>query len=101
MRCAVFSVIVAAGGVTGFLLGGGENVATKLVLAGTGLLMGSAIGGAVLKFGGAKAPSPRHGNPIPGLGVTSDDLAANYWRDKAHPPFMKPPDSDGSPREPE
>jgi len=29
--------------------------------------------------------------------VTSEDLAANYWRDKGHPPFMKPPENDVSP----
>jgi hypothetical protein len=31
------------------------------------------------------------------MGVTSEDLAANYWRDKGHPPFMKPPESDLNP----
>ena len=28
------------------------------------------------------------------MGVTSEDLAANFWRDKGHPPFMKPPEAD-------
>jgi len=27
---------------------------------------------------------------LPGMGTSPKDLAANFWRDKGHPPFMKP-----------
>jgi hypothetical protein len=33
-------------------------------------------------------------NPLPGMGTTPKDLAANYWRDKGHPPFMKPSEAE-------
>lgn len=101
MRLAVFVAIVVAGAIAGYVSGGGEDHATRLVISGVGALVGAAIGGAVLKLGRPKAPRALTGNPIPGSGVTSEDLAANYWRDKGHPPFMKPPDGDAPSRGPE
>jgi hypothetical protein len=29
-----------------------------------------------------------------GQGTTPEDLARNYWRDRGHAPFMKPPDAE-------
>lgn len=101
LRLALFLAIVAAGAVAGFATGSGEDSATRLVLAGIGSLIGAATGGAVLKLGGTKGPNTGTGGAIPGSGVTSEDLAANYWRDKGHPPFMKPPDGDAPSRGPD
>ena len=101
MRLALFFAIVVASAIAGFLAGDDEDVATRLVIAGIGSLIGAAIAGAVLKLGGATALNKTTGRPIPGSGVTSEDLAANYWRDKGHPPFMKPPDGDAPSRGPD
>jgi hypothetical protein len=101
LRLALFLAIVVAGAIAGFGIGSGEDTATRLVLAGIGSVIGAAIGGAVLKLGGIKEPNTSRGRPIPGSGVTSEDLAANYWRDKGHPPFMKPPEGDPPPRGPD
>ena len=101
LRLALFLAIVAAGAIAGFATGSGEDSATRLVLAGVGALIGAAIGGAVLKLGGIKVSNTSTGGAIPGSGVTSEDLAANYWRDKGHPPFMKPPEGDQPSRGPD
>lgn len=101
LRLALFLAIVAAGAIAGFATGSGEDSATRLVLAGVGALIGAAIGGAVLKLGGIKVSNTSTGGAIPGSGVTSEDLAANYWRDKGHPPFMKPPEGDPPSRGPD
>lgn len=92
MRMLAFLVFVLVGALAGWAVGQDEAQATRLVLAAIGALVGAAVGGAVLKIARAKAPRLLTGNPIPGSGVTSEDLAANYWRDKGHPPFMQPPD---------
>jgi hypothetical protein len=101
VRLALFFAIVVAVAIAGFVTGIGEDTATRLVLAGIGSLIGAAIGGAVLKLGGTKGPNTSTGSPIPGAGVTSEDLAANYWRDKGHPPYMKPPDGEAPSRGPD
>ena len=101
LRLALFLAIVAAGAIAGFATGSGEDSATRLVLAGVGALIGAAIGGAVLKLGGIKVSNTSTGGAIPGSGVTSEDLAANYWRDKGHPPFMKLPEGDQPSRGPD
>jgi hypothetical protein len=101
VRLALFLAIVVAGAIAGFVTGSGEDTATRLVLAGIGSLIGAAIGGVILKLGGIKGPNSSRGSPIPGSGVTSEDLAANFWRDKGHPPFMKPPEGDPPSRGPD
>lgn len=101
LRLALFLAIVAAGAIAGFATGSGEDSATRLVLAGVGALIGAAIGGAALKLGGIKGSNTSTVGATPGSGVTSEDLAANYWRDKGHPPFMKPPEGDQPSRGPD
>ena len=94
MRKPIFFGFVALGGMVGLFSAAMDGWGTRVVMTGIGLLFGTAIGGALTRIGGRARPSKRDVDPIPGMGVKSEDLAANYWRDKGHPPFMMPPESD-------
>jgi hypothetical protein len=100
MRKLIFIGIVAVGALVGLLSGANDDWATRTVLGAVGALFGAAIGGAVTRLGRSKKALPWESDPIPGMGVTSEDLAANFWRDKGHPPFMKPPETDSGPESP-
>ena len=91
MRMLAFLVLVLAGALAGWAIGQDEALATRLVLAAVGALVGAAVGGALLKIGRGQVSRS----------LTSEDLAANYWRDKGHPPFMKPPEGDPPSRGPD
>jgi hypothetical protein len=94
MRKPIFFGFIALGGLGGLFSAAMDGWGTRVVTIGIGMLFGTAIGGALTRIGGRARTSKRDVDPIPGMGVTSEDLAANYWRDKGHPPFMKPPESD-------
>lgn len=90
MRKLIFFGFIAVGGLVGLF-------SAAMHGWGIGMLFGTAIGGALARMGGRRRSLRRQVDPIPGMGVASEDLAANYWRDKGHPPFMKPPERDLNP----
>lgn len=93
MRKLIFIGFTVLGALIGLISAAKSGWETRLVMMGVGALFGAPIGG-VLASIGRKRPLPLEWdeNPLPGMGTTPRDLAANYWRDKGHPPFMKPPD---------
>lgn len=91
MRKLIFIGIVAVGALVGLLSAVHDDWATRLVMAAVGSLFGSAVGGALTFAGREKAPRPEIDGSIPGMGSSTADIAANYWRDKGSPPFMKAP----------
>ena len=97
MRKLVFAAIVALSALVGLLSAVNDDWSTRIVAMAVSSLFGVAIGGAVTRLGGSKKALSWRRNPIPGMGTSSEDLAANYWRDKGHPPFMKPPKVDSGP----
>lgn len=94
MRKLIFICFIALGALIGLLSAAKDDWATRAVMMGMGALFGAPIG-AVLARIGKKGTRPLEWdeNSHPGIGTTPKDLAANYWRDKGHPPFMKPPDA--------
>ncbi len=100
MRKLIFIGIVAVGALVGLLAAASDDWATRTVLGTVGALFGAAIGGALTRLGWSKKALSWQSDPIPGMGVTSEDLAANFWRDNGYPPFMKPPDADSDPGSP-
>ncbi len=67
-----------------------DDWATRVVLSLIGALVGAAVGGAMTHRSGIKRRPELEGS-IPGMGTSTADIAANYWRDRGHPPLMKPP----------
>ncbi len=89
MRKLIFMVFIALGALIGLISATNSDWGTRLVMMGVGALFGAPIGGALASIGRKGRPLEWEENPLPGMGTTPKDLAANYWRDKGHPPFMK------------
>ena len=94
MRKLIFMVFIALGALIGLISAMNSDWGTRLVMMGVGALFGAPIGGALASIGRKGRPLEWEENPLPGMGTTPKDLAANYWRDKGHPPFMKPSEAE-------
>lgn len=92
MRKLAFLGFIALGALIGLLSAAKDDWATRAVMMGIGALFGAPIGAALANTGKKRPPMKWEKDEIPGMGVTSEDLAANYWRDKGHPPLIKPPE---------
>ncbi len=92
MRKLIFVGIIFLGALIGLLSAIRDDWATRVVMMMIGVLFGAPVGAALARIGKKGPPLKWAKDEIPGMGVTSEDLAANYWRDKGHPPFMKPPE---------
>lgn len=95
MRKTIFFGFIAAGVVVGLFAAMDGDWGLKVVMASFGALVGAAFGGAFAKIG--RRGQSGHlvaERTIPGLGTSTEDLAANFWRDGGHPPFMKPPSAE-------
>lgn len=100
MRRAIFLFFLTLGIGFGLLSARNDDWGLRLVMMAVGALFGGAIGGGLSQLGkrhpgGRRLLTEEDIEPIPGgLGTSNRDLAANYWRDEGHPPFMKPPRSE-------
>ncbi len=91
MRKLIFFAFVAIGALVGLLSAANDDWATRAVMAAVGSLFGAAIGGALSFVGKNKTSRLQVEGSIPGMGSSTADIAANYWRDRGAPPFMKSP----------
>lgn len=82
LRKLVFLLFVGVGVLIGVAAAQHGDWVLRIVMAGLGALVGAALGGAAARLG--RGGVERH--PIPGLGTTLSDIAANFWRDKGRPP---------------
>ena len=94
MRKLIFMVFIALGALIGLISATNSDWGTRLVMMRIDALFGAPIGGALASIGRKGRPLEWEENPLPGMGTTPKDLAANYWRDKGHPPFMKPSEAE-------
>ena len=95
MRKIVFLGFVAAGTAAGLIAALNEDWRLRLVMMAIGGVVGAAIGGAVTAIG--KGPTRRPPAALDasyGQGTSAEDRDRNYWRDRGHPPFMKPPSAE-------
>jgi hypothetical protein len=96
MRKAIFIFFLSLGIAAGALATKGDDWGLSVIMMAVGALFGGAIGGGLSQIGKRMHRLPlateEDHEPIPGgLGTSSRDLAANYWRDEGHMPNMKPP----------
>ena len=89
MRRAIFLGFILLGSVVGLLASRPEEWSIRIVVMLLAAMVGVAIGGALSRVGGQR-PVGAVSDALPGDGTTSKDLAANFWRDRGHAPFMKP-----------
>ena len=103
MRKAIFLLFLLLGIGAGYRSASGGDWGLRTVMMAVGALFGGAIGGGLSRIPMRHARN-RHWRtedeiePIPGMGTSSRDLAANYWRDEGHPPLMKSPQAAHGPR---
>ena len=92
MRKAIFFGFIAVGAAAGLIAAFNGDWGLRLVMMAIGAVIGAAIGGAVTRVG--KRPPIRVPSDLEqsyGQGTSAEDRDRNYWRDRGHPPFMKPP----------
>ncbi|AEF88708.1 hypothetical protein DelCs14_1679 [Delftia sp. Cs1-4] len=98
MRKAIFLLFLLLGIGAGYLPARNDDWGLRIVMMAVGALFGGAIGGGISQIGKQQPKLSRQWRteeeiePIPGMGSSGRDLAANYWRDKGQPPFTRMPD---------
>ena len=91
MRKVIFIFFIVTGATVGVFSAWDGDWGLRVVMMTLGAVVGIVIGGGLARMGRKAKLTWKDENVIPGLGTTTEDLAANFWRDKGHPPFMKPP----------
>lgn len=95
MRKPIFIGIVAVGALVGLLTAANDDWATRLVMALVGVLFAAPIGAVLTRERKADDAFAAWDEPVDvGAATSPKALAANYWRDKGHAPFMKPSEAD-------
>jgi hypothetical protein len=94
MRKPVFIGFIVLGALAGLLAVSKEGWATRVVMMAVGVLFALPVGIVLVRIGKKGQPLDWDENPLPGMGTTPKDLAANYWRDKGRPPFMNPSEAE-------
>ena len=96
MRTLIFIGFVALGALLAVLASMHDDWATRIVAMGVGGLFGAPLGAAIGSIGRKRLRSKAGGSDsdLSGTSTSPKDLSANYWRDKGHPPFMKPADAE-------
>lgn len=78
---------IAVGVLIGLFTSIHDSVGVKIGMMLIGALVGVAAGGAIAQIGRKGRALKSDDDALAGLGVTSEDLARNYWRDKGRPPL--------------
>lgn len=100
MRKVIFLFFLLLGIGAGCLSALNDDWGLRVGMMAVGGLFGGAIGGGLSQLGKPQAKFRRQWRteaeiePIAGIGTSSRDLAANYWRDKGQPPFTRMPDAE-------
>jgi hypothetical protein len=94
MRRLIFFCFIVLGTLTGLLSAAEDDWATRAVMAAIGALVGAAVGGGLTRVGSKSLPKqPLWLDNALDQSSPEDELVRNYWRDRGHPPFAKPPEA--------
>lgn len=96
MRRTIFIIFVLLGAAVGMLATLNDGWGLKGVMIAIGAVAGAVFGGVLTKIGTrsvTRDPSLAL-DAAYGQGTASEDRDRNYWRDKGHPPFMRPSNSE-------
>lgn len=92
MRKLIFISILTVGALVGLLSAAQDDWATRMVMSAVGALFAAPIGAVLTRGITSRVEVPVWDELSEAGTVTSPRaLAANYWRDKGAPPFMKAP----------
>ena len=95
MRRLIFIGIIAAGALVGLMSAAHDDWATRMVMSAVGALFAAPIAVVLTRRPRSKGVAPAWDESLQAGAVASPKaLAANYWRDKGHPPFMKPQEAE-------
>lgn len=81
---------IALGTFGGLLASIDDKLSVRIGLMLIGALIGLVFGGALSQAGRKGQTLRRDSDVLAGLGVTPEDIARNYWRDKGRPPLTSP-----------
>lgn len=81
---------VAIGALVGLFTSIPDRLGVKIGMMLIGGLVGVVIGGAIAQIGKKGRLLKSDNDALGGLGVTPEDIARNYWRDKGRPPLTSP-----------
>lgn len=91
MRKAIFLLFVALGAAAGLLATLEEDWGVRILMTAIGTVVGVAIGGGLSKIGRRSGPTRRPSAYPVFPQPMFEDLDWNFWRDRGHLPFTKPP----------
>ena len=95
MRRLIFITFIVLGAAVGLFSALHDDWGVKIVMMTIGAVVGAVLGGALTITGRrSRSPQAYESDDAYGQGTTAKDLDRNYWRDKGHPPFMKPSNAD-------
>lgn len=78
---------MAVGALIGLFTSIPDSLGVKIGMMLIGSLVGVAIGGVIAQIGKKGLVLKSDDDVLAGLGVTPEDIARNYWRDKGRPPL--------------
>lgn len=95
MRKLIFMCFVGLGALVGLISAASDDWATRAVMMAIGALFGAPVGAVLARIGKPhQRPLEWDEDMRAGAGTSPRSLASNYWRDKGHPPFAKPPEAE-------
>ena len=95
MRKLIFISFIVFGATVGLFSALHDDWGVKAVMMTVGAVVGTVLGGALTNLGRRSRSSLTfESDDAYGQGTTAKDRDRNYWRDRGHPPFMKPPNAE-------